>query len=248
MWARCFTQSNKEHLTFTRPYNNIHGYHIMTWHPTEPTTIISHLHDQLPQRSIILAAMLSVATPLNIVCTCTECTSFLQPMPSSCVIWEQQVPNKDNANSSDHVWQKGGLADLWSPLIVSTQTSASTRTSSLASIWSINTTDIASSPSLVPATLFPKTPGAVRCTEQSCSARVPVASGLSLSAVLCERHEKELKDSVTAMMMGGMEMAESPNVARLRLWSTRMGSVGVGVELGARDVRIGKAWDKKSRG
>jgi hypothetical protein len=50
------------------------------------------------------------------------------------------------------------------------------------------------------------------------------------------------------MMMGGMEMAESPNVARLRLWSTRMGSVGVGVELGARDVRVGKAGDKKSRG
>ncbi|KAF2035211.1 hypothetical protein EK21DRAFT_84832 [Setomelanomma holmii] len=122
-----------------------------------------------------IATMLAVSNPLNISCTCTECSTFLQPMPkspsSSSRDRRKYLLPKSNKATSDKKKSKNNArkykiartssANLWSPLIVSTTTlpmpypfgSSTSPFESLASIWTTkaNTITNSTSPSIAKA-------------------------------------------------------------------------------------------------
>lgn len=168
--------------------------------------------------------MISVATPLNVSCSCTECNTFLQP------ISHMTTPRTSN-KERDLERTKNKLDDLFSPLIIN----KSRRAPSIfiPSNWNLP----------VPSPFVPRTPGLGCCTHATCSEQITMASGISYRNLLCSRHSDELRGSVKEMVESWAGKEAERQATRPMKWTTRQPSVGEDEKLKRTRVQI---WNKKT--
>jgi hypothetical protein len=166
--------------------------------------------------------MISVATPLNISCSCTECNTFLQPISH---LTTSRSSNKENIAKQT----KTKLEALCSPLFIN---KSQKRPSILIpSYWNLP----------VPSPFSPRTPGLRRCTHALCDEQITTTLGISYRNALCRRHSEELKGSVKDMMESWAGK-EAERQARTMKWTRRKTSVDEDEKVKNKRDSI---WDKK---
>jgi hypothetical protein len=166
--------------------------------------------------------MISVATPLNISCLCTECNTFLQPTSH---LTTPRSSNKETLTKQT----KTKLEALYSPLLI---TKSQKRPSIfIPSNWNLP----------VPSPFSPRTPGLRRCTHAMCKEQITITYGISYRNALCQRHSEDLRGSVKDMMESWAGK-EAERQARPMKWKTRETSVDENEKVKSRRWSI---WDKK---
>ncbi|OAL47932.1 hypothetical protein IQ07DRAFT_108148 [Pyrenochaeta sp. DS3sAY3a] len=146
--------------------------------------------------------MIVVAPSFNMVCSCTQCTSFLIPPqpPKYSPKWSTWPTNTVGPSISSRV---GTL-----PPPIKTCFPPTSRLGAVSCLWSTSSPcpkstilPRRSTASISPTGAFARTPGGLRCTHIACTSRIPATSRLSMrSSLLCERHGKELRSSVKIMV------------------------------------------------